>query len=67
MNLSRSSRKRGSPPVRRILVTPPSIATFTNKNTIFMNDLFKIMLKTIIEKIEEIENSILNNKPKEEK
>lgn len=32
-----------------------------------MNDLFKIMVKTIIEKIEEIENSILNNKPKEEK
>jgi len=31
-----------------------------------MNDLFNIMIKTIILKIEQIENSILNNKPKEE-
>ena len=31
-----------------------------------MNDLFNIMIKTIILKIEQIENSILKNKPKEE-
>ena len=31
-----------------------------------MNDLVNIMIKTIILKIEQIENSILNNKPKEE-
>lgn len=31
-----------------------------------MNDLVNIMIKTIILKIEQIENSILNNIPKEE-
>lgn len=31
-----------------------------------MNDLVNIIIKTIILKIEQIENSILNNKPKEE-